>query len=50
MPDSIKIDDLIKTEKRKYYKNWRSKNKKRIKESNERYWKNKALKNNNINR
>ena len=40
MPDNI--DELVKAEKREYYKKWREKNKEKIKESNRKYWENRA--------
>ena len=39
-----KLDSEIKNEKRKYFKNWRSRNKDKVKAINERYWKKRALK------
>ena len=38
------IDELIKEEKRKYYKNWRKNNKDKIKKHNKDYWKKRAMK------
>lgn len=38
------LDNLIKEERKTYYKDWRSKNKDKIKEQNARYWKKRAEK------
>ena len=39
------LERLIKEDRKAYYKNWRSKNKDKIKEQNARYWKKRAEKN-----
>ena len=38
------LDKIIKEDRKAYYKNWRSKNKDKIKEQNARYWKKRAEK------
>ena len=38
------LERLIKEDRKAYYKNWRSKNKGKIKEQNARYWKKRAEK------
>lgn len=32
------IEDLIRQEKLKYYKNWRAKNKEKVKQHNKNFW------------
>ena len=34
----VELKDLIKAERRKYFKDWRTKNKDKVKEHNRRYW------------
>ena len=37
------IEDLAREERLEYYRNWRAKNKEKVKESNRKYWERKAL-------
>lgn len=36
------IDELAEEEKRKYFRQWRAKNKDKVKKSNQNYWRKKA--------
>lgn len=47
MQEKENIDELIKEEKRKYYKNWRKNNKDKIKKHNKDYWEKRAMKQSN---
>ena len=38
-----KINELISEEKRRYAREWRAKNKDRVRETNRRYWEKRAL-------
>ena len=38
------IEDLVKDEKKRYYKAWRSKNRDRVKQHNQNFWAKKAQK------
>ena len=44
MKDSMNVE-MIKTEKREYFKNWRRNNKDKVKIHNDRYWEKRAAKN-----
>ena len=37
------IEEIIREEKKKYFKNWRAKNPQRVKTHNENYWRKKVL-------
>ena len=38
-----RIEDLVKAEKREYYRQYRAKNKERVNANNRRYWERRAL-------
>jgi len=40
----VDLKDLIKEERRRYFKEWRDKNKDKVRKHNERYWRNRAKK------
>ena len=42
--DNKKLEEQIVQEKRKYFREWRAKNKERIQKSNEKYWQKRAEK------
>lgn len=44
MTDKMITEDAITQAKREYFKEWRAKNKDKIKASNRRYWQNRAKK------
>jgi len=44
--DSSELKLKVKAERAKYYKEWRLRNKDKVKKHNEKYWEKRALKNN----
>lgn len=40
----MNIEELAKKERREYYRQWREKNRERIRETNRRYWEKRAAK------
>lgn len=40
----MNVDELVKKERREYYRKWRAENKDKVRENNARYWKKRALK------
>lgn len=38
------VNELVKKERREYYRKWRAENKDKVRENNARYWKKRALK------
>lgn len=40
----MNVDELVKKERREYYRKWRAANKDKVRENNARYWKKRALK------
>lgn len=43
--DNKKLEELAREERLKYFKEWRAKNKDKVKASNKKYWEKRALKN-----
>ena len=44
MSENKNLEELVKAEKREYYKQYRAKHKDRVNENNRRYWERRALK------